>query len=81
METTDLRTAPASARVRLESIGIAGWRVLHRDRGVIGHVQVRSEAAGDRFIARRFHTSLAAFGEVGRFWSMDEAIDVLLTST
>ena len=52
-------------------------RVLRRDGGVIGYVEVVDDGAGRRFLAKRMRARAAGFLPVGEFWTADEALDAL----
>jgi hypothetical protein len=63
----------------LELVALHGGltRVLRRDGGVIGYVEVLDDAAGTRYRAKRMRPRAAGFVIVGEFWSADEALDAL----
>lgn len=53
------------------------WRVVTPRGRVIGHLQAIEHPLGLRYRARRFHSALGGFRDVGDFWSADEAVSSL----
>jgi hypothetical protein len=53
-------------------------RVLRRDGGVIGYVELLDDPAGARFRAKRMAPRAAGFRVVGEFWTADDALDALV---
>jgi len=50
------------------------WRVLDRSGAVLGHVERRTDAAGERFAARRLVAATRTY-DLGLFWRVDDAVD------
>lgn len=50
------------------------WRVVTPQGRVIGHLQAVEHPLGLRYRARRFHSALGGFLDVGDFWSPDDAV-------
>jgi hypothetical protein len=50
------------------------WRVLDRSGAVLGHVERRTDAAGDRFAARRLVAATRTY-DLGLFWRVEDAVD------
>ncbi len=68
---------PAGTPVRLADAAPSLWRVFDRAGRVIGHLHARTDDAGVRYRARRFHARSRAFLDLGEFWSAEDAIDCL----
>ena len=50
------------------------WRVSNPSGMVLGHIERRTEADGDRFAARRLLAATRTMN-VGSFWRIDDAAD------
>ncbi|MCU1407995.1 MAG: hypothetical protein JWM23_75 [Microbacteriaceae bacterium] len=50
------------------------WRVTSRSGAVVGHIERRTDADGDRFAARRL-TAATRTIDLGVFWRIDDAAD------
>lgn len=65
--------APVAAAIRHDY-----WRITAPDGRVLGNVEQldTADAAGDTcFVARRFHVASTTYLPLGRFRSMDDAVD------
>ena len=51
------------------------WRVTRPDGEVLGYVERRATAAGDRFQAKRMLQRQRRFLPIGDFWTVDDALD------
>lgn len=63
--------------LRLAAIGPDRWRVLDHGGLIIGHVDARAETRGIRYRTLRYHSATRSLIEVGRFWSIDDAVESL----
>ncbi|WP_322408908.1 hypothetical protein [Microbacterium invictum] len=63
--------------LRLVGAGTRLWRVVDRAGRVVGHIQTSEEADALRFHALRYSARIRRFLEVGRFWSLDDAVSCL----
>lgn len=74
--------APSPIVKGLTLIAVADelWRVVDPSGRIIGHLGAKSDDAGRRNVARRYHPGSHAFREVGQFWSAQEAIECLRLS-
>jgi hypothetical protein len=63
----------------IELVGVHDglWRVRRRDGRILGHVERVNTAAGDLYVAKRFHAVRASFLSLGQFWNIDDAVDCL----
>jgi hypothetical protein len=50
------------------------WRVIDRTGSIVGHIQKRTDADGDRFAARRLVAATRTM-ELGVFWRIDDAAE------
>ncbi|TFC87703.1 hypothetical protein E3T26_14285 [Cryobacterium sp. TMT1-21] len=50
------------------------WRVIGRSGAVLGHIERRTDADGDRFAARRLIAATRS-SDLGTFWRIDDAAD------
>jgi hypothetical protein len=50
------------------------WRVTGRSGAVLGHIERRADADGDRFAARRLIAATRTV-DLGVFWKIDDAAD------
>jgi hypothetical protein len=50
------------------------WRVVDRTGSIVGHIQKRTDADGDRFAARRLIAATRTM-ELGVFWRIDDAAE------
>jgi len=50
------------------------WRVTGRSGAVLGHIERRADARGERFAARRIGAAARAI-DLGEFWRIDDAAD------
>lgn len=50
------------------------WRVTHRSGAILGHIERRTDQAGDRYAARRLIAATRTL-ELGVFWRIDDAAD------
>jgi hypothetical protein len=50
------------------------WRVTGRSGAVLGHIERRADADGDRFAARRLIAATRTI-DLGVFWKIDDAAD------
>jgi hypothetical protein len=75
-------TPPPTARFRGPGTGGADlvavkdglWRVTDPTGNIMGHIERRTGADGERFTARRLLGSTRVM-ELGNFWRIDEAAD------
>lgn len=65
-------TAPRGPRLVPVKEGL--WRVTGRSGTVLGHIERRADARGDRFAARRLVAPTRSL-ELGEFWRIDDAAD------
>lgn len=72
-------TAASTTRhgLRLVAAGAQLWRVIDRAGRIVGHVRADGEPDALRFHALRYSTRVRRFFEVGRFWSLDDAVSCL----
>jgi hypothetical protein len=63
----------------IELVGVHDglWRVCRRDGRILGHIERVNTAAGDVYIAKRFHAVRASFLSLGQFWNIQDAVDCL----
>ncbi|BDV30787.1 hypothetical protein [Microbacterium terricola] len=76
----DSNEAPVVTGGRPVTLAAAGpqlWRVIDSAQRVLGHIQRAPGPSGARYRARRFHSGVRAFIELGEFWSADDAVDCL----
>ncbi len=66
--------------MRMLRVGDALWRVVDREGRAVGHLTVRTDVRGRRFVARRFQVSSRTFRDIGEFWTPREAVDCLRLS-
>ncbi|WP_022886336.1 hypothetical protein [Glaciibacter superstes] len=77
---TALPTLPALARpaspkgVTLVPVKETLWRVTDKAGTVLGHIERRTDADGERFAARRLIAAVRSM-ELGVFWRIDDAAD------
>jgi hypothetical protein len=50
------------------------WRVVDRSGAVLGHVERRTDATGERYAARRLLAATRTY-DLGLFWRLDDAVD------
>lgn len=50
------------------------WRVVDRSGAVLGHVERRTDAAGERYAARRLLAASRTY-DLGLFWRLGDAVD------
>ena len=81
MTTASIRTAaPRTAApgqagmLALVPVKDGLWRVAHRSGAILGHIERRTDADGDRFAARRLIAATRTL-DLGVFWRMDDAAD------
>ena len=68
-------TRPTSFRgVTLVPVKESLWRVTDSSGAVLGHIEQRTDADGDRFAARRLVAAVRSM-ELGVFWRIDDAAD------
>jgi hypothetical protein len=77
-----ITTAPTIAHVRFQDYRLAPvsgrrWRVLDASGRAIGHISVRGDDSGPRFVAERFRVALGGFVDLGSFWHIEDAVTVL----
>ena len=67
------------AHTGLELVGVHDglWRVRRRDGRILGHIERLNSAAGDVYVAKRFHPVRASFLSLGQFWNIQDAVDCL----
>lgn len=75
-------TAPTIAQVRFRDYRLAPvserrWRVVDVSARAIGHVSLRHDGSGPRFVAERFRVASGGFVELGSFWHIDDAVTAL----
>ncbi|GGE86852.1 hypothetical protein [Mycetocola zhadangensis] len=75
--TPQAETLRTYAGVELVSVHDGLWRVRRRDGRILGHVERSNTAAGDVYIAKRFHAVRASFLSLGQFWNIQDAVDCL----
>ncbi|GAA3868901.1 hypothetical protein GCM10022381_10290 [Leifsonia kafniensis] len=67
-------TLARTSTITLVPVRTGLWRVTHRSGSVLGHIERRSDPAGDSFAARRL-TATSRTIDVGTFWRLDDATD------
>lgn len=61
--------------VDLLRVSERSWRATDTAGRVLGHIQMRGESNGRRYVARRFLASRNAYRDLGEFWDLGEAVD------
>jgi hypothetical protein len=75
--TATVETFLTNAGIELVGVHDGLWRVRRRDGRILGHVERVNTAAGDVYIAKRFHAVRASFLSLGQFWNIQDAVDCL----
>lgn len=65
------RTPPTLTRVNAHL-----WRVSSASGQVVGHIELIEDPQGERYRARLLRAGMPAGPEIGRFWNVDDAIEV-----
>lgn len=63
--------------LRLVDAGGRMWRVVDRGGRIVGHIQTFRDADVPPFHALRYSTRIRRFFELGRFWTLDDAVSCL----
>ncbi|WJL95732.1 hypothetical protein QSU92_00390 [Microbacterium sp. ET2] len=63
--------------LRLVDAGARMWRVVDRAGRIVGHVRTSPDAEARQFHALRYSARLTRFFELGRFWTLDDAVSCL----
>lgn len=75
LPTLPTLTRPAAFRgVILVPVKESLWRVTDASGAVLGHIERRTDADGERFAARRLIAAVRSM-ELGVFWRIDDAAD------
>ncbi|NYF17121.1 hypothetical protein HDC37_001949 [Microbacterium sp. AK009] len=75
--TIPVTDAAARHGLRLVDAGARMWRVVDRAGRIVGHVQSSEDPDTRRFHALRYSARVRRFFELGRFWTLDDAVSCL----